>query len=138
MCGSPWKSGPSGPRKPTEINAGFSPGGRFSSQDCIFPQLVQPCPKSSEPPSAALATPRPGTMLGSHIFSTDTRTGEGLATQNQRFAFRVSPGILGACPERSRRAPCASNFSLLPRPSLPQTDYTFLETAMVSPQPARC
>jgi len=27
MCGSPWKSGPSGPRKPSEINAGFSPGG---------------------------------------------------------------------------------------------------------------
>jgi len=42
----PWKSGPSepalslpkGPRKPSEISQGFSPGGRSSSSDCIFPQ----------------------------------------------------------------------------------------------------
>jgi hypothetical protein len=27
MCGSPWKSGPSGPRKPYEISVGFSPRG---------------------------------------------------------------------------------------------------------------
>ena len=27
ICGLPWKSGPSGPRNPREISAGFSPGG---------------------------------------------------------------------------------------------------------------
>jgi len=43
MRGSPWKSGPSGPRKSREIRAGFSPGGRSFSTDCVFPQPLQPC-----------------------------------------------------------------------------------------------
>jgi hypothetical protein len=31
----PWKSGPSGPRKRSGINAGFSPGGRFHFVDGV-------------------------------------------------------------------------------------------------------
>jgi hypothetical protein len=42
MPGAPWKSGPSGPRKPCEISAGFSPRGRFSSAKNLFAQSVQP------------------------------------------------------------------------------------------------
>jgi len=31
MLAQPWKSGPSGPRNPHQINAGFSPRGRLFS-----------------------------------------------------------------------------------------------------------
>jgi len=39
MFALPWKSGPSGPRKPFEIIVGFSPGDRCPSGNRIFPQL---------------------------------------------------------------------------------------------------
>ncbi len=47
MLASPWKSGPSGPRK-SGICAGFSPGGRLSSSDRVFPQPLPLMPSSSQ------------------------------------------------------------------------------------------
>ena len=41
-CWAPWKSGPSGPRKPREIRAGFSPGG------CSFGRLPFPQPLKAD------------------------------------------------------------------------------------------
>jgi len=38
MLASPWKSGPSGPRKPPRLNEGFSPGGRNSTGKPLSPQ----------------------------------------------------------------------------------------------------
>jgi hypothetical protein len=40
MFALPWKSGPSGPRKPSEIIAGFSPGGRVPPQIDSFHKLL--------------------------------------------------------------------------------------------------
>ena len=57
MSVSPWKSGPSGQRNPSEISLGFSPGGRSSSSDCIFPQAVQALsPASRVSPRAPLVS----------------------------------------------------------------------------------
>jgi hypothetical protein len=36
-----WKSGLSGPRKPRQINARFSPCARLSSANCVFPQSAK-------------------------------------------------------------------------------------------------
>ena len=38
MCASPWKSGPSGPRKALGMSAGFSPWGRLFSAKRVIPQ----------------------------------------------------------------------------------------------------
>jgi len=40
MFALPWKSGPSGPRKPSEIIASFSPGSRCPTDNRIFSQAV--------------------------------------------------------------------------------------------------
>jgi hypothetical protein len=48
MFALPWKSGPSGPRKSSEIFAGFSPGGRYPPANHILPQAVQRCKKVEE------------------------------------------------------------------------------------------
>jgi hypothetical protein len=47
-----WKSGPSGPRKPSEIGTGFSPRGRFSFGNYVSQHFVQP-PRSANSPARA-------------------------------------------------------------------------------------
>jgi Protein of unknown function (DUF3108) len=106
MFALPWKSGPSGPalslpkgpRKPSEIIVGFSPGGRCSSADRFFPQAVKRCssrgllclisliattlPAQQSPPPTAtigpapveIAPPRPNYLFPdarSYVFSAE-------------------------------------------------------------------
>ena len=55
MRASPWKSGPLEPRKLPAMCAGFSPGGRLSSSDGVFPQPLPAVPQS--PPNTRALAP---------------------------------------------------------------------------------